>query len=338
MHAKREGKRFLNPVPTKMGDFSIMLKIGPNSFSARPLARPNTAGPFPYRQHHLWRTARIRPARHLVWTLRFPARNRRRAHPHRSVWDERAAPVKWAAPNAFSRQPSRFRNCRPSTSFSSRTITLITWGKAPSASLPAWRVSRTRAGSRLWAWPKSFRPSASRPTDAPNSTGLTAWRSARSKSWPCCPSFFRPQSLQPISNSVGFLRAHRPAPPRLLRRRFRQLEEGFREIGSQYGPFDLTMLEIGASNPLWPTSIWVLRAQCALFALSAATACSCRFTGPVRPRPSPLGRAHRIHVLPGRLSLWSPTPGQPTEVVRTSRSAPIVAQGRQLANDLTSWR
>lgn len=28
--------------------------------------------------------------------------------------------------------------------------------------------------------------------------------------------------------------------------------EGFREIGEAYGPFDLTMLEIGASNSLWP--------------------------------------------------------------------------------------
>jgi L-ascorbate metabolism protein UlaG (beta-lactamase superfamily) len=27
--------------------------------------------------------------------------------------------------------------------------------------------------------------------------------------------------------------------------------EGFREIGQRFGPFDLTMLEIGASNPLW---------------------------------------------------------------------------------------
>jgi len=27
--------------------------------------------------------------------------------------------------------------------------------------------------------------------------------------------------------------------------------EGFGEIGEQFGPFDLTMLEIGASNPLW---------------------------------------------------------------------------------------
>jgi L-ascorbate metabolism protein UlaG (beta-lactamase superfamily) len=26
---------------------------------------------------------------------------------------------------------------------------------------------------------------------------------------------------------------------------------GFGDIGEQYGPFDLTMLEIGASNPLW---------------------------------------------------------------------------------------
>jgi L-ascorbate metabolism protein UlaG (beta-lactamase superfamily) len=26
---------------------------------------------------------------------------------------------------------------------------------------------------------------------------------------------------------------------------------GFAEVGAQYGPFDLTMLEIGASDPLW---------------------------------------------------------------------------------------
>jgi L-ascorbate metabolism protein UlaG (beta-lactamase superfamily) len=28
--------------------------------------------------------------------------------------------------------------------------------------------------------------------------------------------------------------------------------EGFREIGELFGPFDLAMLEIGASDPLWP--------------------------------------------------------------------------------------
>ena len=91
---------------------------------------------------------------------------------------------------------------------------------------------------------------------------------------------------------------------------------GFREVGQSFGPFDLTMLEIGASNPLW-----------------------------IDIHMGPQGAVRTFHSLGGRglfmpihwglfdlglhywtdpivsiyavedLPLWSPEPGTPTEVV-----------------------
>jgi L-ascorbate metabolism protein UlaG (beta-lactamase superfamily) len=94
-------------------------------------------------------------------------------------------------------------------------------------------------------------------------------------------------------------------------------EEGFREIGSQYGPFDLTMLEIGASNPLWANihmgpegAVRTFRAlgghgllmpiHWGLFDLA------------LHPWRQPIESMAAVQ----DLKLWSPTPGEPAEVVR----------------------
>jgi len=91
---------------------------------------------------------------------------------------------------------------------------------------------------------------------------------------------------------------------------------GFAEIGRQYGPFDLTMLEIGASDPLWSDihmgpagAVRSFRAMGAsgllmpihwgLFDLALHT-----WRQPIEA----------IWPVDG-LKLWSPTPGEPSEVV-----------------------
>ena len=93
-------------------------------------------------------------------------------------------------------------------------------------------------------------------------------------------------------------------------------EEGFREIGKQYGPFDLTMLEIGASNPLWidihmgpAGAINTFRAlggsglfmpiHWGLFDLA------------IHPWAEPIESVFAVE----DLKLWSPTPGLSTQVV-----------------------
>ena len=95
--------------------------------------------------------------------------------------------------------------------------------------------------------------------------------------------------------------------------------EGFAEIGREYGPFDLTMLEIGAYHPLW-ASIH-LGPEGALRAFEAMGG-----QGLVMPIHwglfdlalhgwrQPIEEFSRLALERG-VKVWSPEPGRPTEVV-----------------------
>jgi L-ascorbate metabolism protein UlaG (beta-lactamase superfamily) len=91
---------------------------------------------------------------------------------------------------------------------------------------------------------------------------------------------------------------------------------GFKEIGEKYGPFDLTMLEIGAFDPAWASihmgsegAVRSFRAlggdgllmpiHWGLFDLALHY-----WTQPIE----------QISAVEG-LKLWSPTPGVPTQVI-----------------------
>jgi L-ascorbate metabolism protein UlaG (beta-lactamase superfamily) len=91
--------------------------------------------------------------------------------------------------------------------------------------------------------------------------------------------------------------------------------EGFCEIGKRYGPFDLTMLEIGASNPLWAEihmgpegavrSFRALGGQGLLMPIHWGL-----FDLALHHWRQPI---ETIWPVEG-LKLWSPTPGAPSEV------------------------
>ncbi|HEV2645309.1 MAG TPA: MBL fold metallo-hydrolase [Acidobacteriaceae bacterium] len=95
--------------------------------------------------------------------------------------------------------------------------------------------------------------------------------------------------------------------------------EGFAEIGAEHGPFDLTMLEIGAYNDLWkPIHMGPDGAAAAFKALGAAGLLmpihwglfDLALHGWRQPIEQMLQLADAQHI-----KLWSPHPGQPTEVV-----------------------
>jgi L-ascorbate metabolism protein UlaG (beta-lactamase superfamily) len=96
--------------------------------------------------------------------------------------------------------------------------------------------------------------------------------------------------------------------------------EGFAEIGAAYGPFDLTMLEIGAFNEMW-ASIHVGPDGAA----RAFTAMGGRglllpihwglFDLALHAWRQPIERITELADTEG-LRLWSPEPGLPTEVAR----------------------
>jgi L-ascorbate metabolism protein UlaG (beta-lactamase superfamily) len=91
---------------------------------------------------------------------------------------------------------------------------------------------------------------------------------------------------------------------------------GFREIGQSFGPFDLTMLEIGASDPLWidihmgpegaVRSFRALGGQGLLMPIHWGL-----FDLALHPWKQPI---ESIFAVEG-LKLWSPAPGTPSEVV-----------------------
>ena len=92
---------------------------------------------------------------------------------------------------------------------------------------------------------------------------------------------------------------------------------GFREIGERFGPFDLTMLEIGASNPLWPDIHMGPEGAVRSFRALGSSGLFMPihwglFDLALHSWQQPI---ERIVAVEG-LKVWSPTPGVPTEVVR----------------------
>jgi L-ascorbate metabolism protein UlaG (beta-lactamase superfamily) len=93
--------------------------------------------------------------------------------------------------------------------------------------------------------------------------------------------------------------------------------EGFREIGEAYGPFDLTMLEIGAFDPLWAHIHMGPDGAARMFRAMGATGLLMPihwglFNLALHAWRQPIERVFAID----DLKIWAPEPGRPTEVVQ----------------------
>jgi L-ascorbate metabolism protein UlaG (beta-lactamase superfamily) len=94
------------------------------------------------------------------------------------------------------------------------------------------------------------------------------------------------------------------------------LWSGFSEIGRQYGPFDLTMLEIGAYNELWKSIHMGPDGAAQAFRELGATGLFMPihwglFDLALHAWRQPIERLLEI----ANNNLWSPEPGKPTEVI-----------------------
>jgi L-ascorbate metabolism protein UlaG (beta-lactamase superfamily) len=94
--------------------------------------------------------------------------------------------------------------------------------------------------------------------------------------------------------------------------------EGFAEIGGKHGPFDLTMLEIGAYNELWQAIHMGPDGAARAFQDMGGTGLLMPihwglFDLALHPWRQPI---ERMLELADGLKLWAPEPGVPTEVIR----------------------
>ena len=319
--ARRDGRKYLNPVPTKVGGLSIMFKVGPRFFldtAARSPQQP--LGPFQTDP----RAYAESPQSGLRVTWFGHSSSLVEIDGLRilidPVWDERSAPVQWAGPKRFF-PPTLALEDLPA-------IDAVLISHDHFDHLGAGTVRRL---SQMESMPESMRQ-----TRWITPLGIGAILTSMGVDPSRCTELDWTQEVKVGSLTVTALPA-RHFSGRSLFNRFQTLWAsfvlagpkhrvyygadsgewpGFSEIGERFGPFDLTMLEIGASDPLWidihmgpegaVRSFHALGGHGLLMPIHWGL-----FDLALHPWKQPIESITAVE----DLKLWSPTPGVPTEVV-----------------------
>jgi L-ascorbate metabolism protein UlaG (beta-lactamase superfamily) len=315
--ARRVGKQFLNPVPAKLGGLSLIFKMGPRFFfgaAARSPQRP--LGPF----HTDPRVLATNPHSGLRITWMGHSTSLVEIDGMRllidPVWDERAAPMQWAGPKRFFPAPLALQDLSviDAVLISHDHYDHLGAGTVRSlAGMPQLRNAR-------WIAPLGVEKIL-------HALGVDPTR---------CTALNWTEKVTVGSVTVAALPA-RHFSGRSLFNRFETLWasfallgpkhrvyygadsgewDGFVDIGMQFGPFDLTMLEIGASNPLWADihmgpegavrSFRALGGHGMLMPIHWGL-----FDLALHQWAKPIESVFAVE----NLKLWSPTPGIPSEVV-----------------------
>jgi L-ascorbate metabolism protein UlaG (beta-lactamase superfamily) len=250
--AKKEGRRFLNPVPTTIGGFSTILKVLPRFLSNKAEKFPRQPlGPF-RTDVATYGTAPASGLR-VTWmghssTLLEIDGVRVLIDP---VWDERASPSQWAGPKRFFAAPVRLEDL-PGVDvvlvshdhydhLGEATIRLL--GGLESMQETRW-VTSLGVGKVLRGFGvKAERISELDWTESVEVGGLKI-TAAPSRHFSGRGMFNRFETLW----SAFVLKGEKHT---VYFGADSGWWEGFAEIGAAYGPFDLSMLEIGAFDVMW---------------------------------------------------------------------------------------
>lgn len=315
--AQRKGRKFQNPVPTTIGDLSLLFKLLPLYFTNKAERTPRQPlGPFTT-EPKIYQTPPGSGLR-VTWmghssTLVEIDGQRVLIDP---MWNERAGPVEWAGPKRFFAPPLRLEDLPPIDvvvishdhydHLGSRTVRALaqlsqTAGARWVAPLGVGKILNgfgVRAATIAELdWTGSIR------VGGLDVTALPARHfSGRSP-------FNRYETLW--GSFVLATDRHR-----LYYGADSGEWPGFAEIGRVYGPFDLTMLEIGAFHPLWADihmgpdgaarTLQQIGGDSLLMPIHWGL-----FDLALHAWRQPI---ERISAMEG-VKLWSPAPGMPTEVV-----------------------
>lgn len=315
--AQRDGQRFVNPTPTGVGGISVMLKVVPR-FLFGAAARSPRVPPGPF--HTDPKTYEMQPQSGLRVTWFGHSSSLVEIDGVRvlidPVWDKRASPLPWSGPKRFFPPPLALQDLPP--------IDVVLLSHDHYDHLGAGTIRRLAELENV----RNARWVTTR--------GVGAILSSLGVDLSRCKELDWTESAKIGALTITATPA-RHFSGRGLFDRFQTLWAsfvlagpshkvfygadsgewlGFHEVGEKYGPFDLTMLEIGASDPLW-----------------------------IDIHMGPQGAVRTFHALGGRglfmpihwglfdlalhywtqpieiivavedLPLWSPTPGAPTEVV-----------------------
>ena len=250
--ARRDGRRYVNPVPTKVGGFSTIFKIGPRFFlDAKARSPQEPLGPFET-DSGIYST---QPSSGLRITWMGHATSIVEIDGVRilidPMWDERAAPTKWVGPKRFFPAPLEL-NALPTIDavivshdhydhLGAGTIRKL--AHLAAVERAQW-ITPLGVGALLQQfgvpadhclelnWMDNTR------IDAVQVTALPARHFSGRSLFDRFETLWASFALQGPQHSVYFGADSGEWA-------------GFHEIGEKFGPFNLAMLEIGASDPLW---------------------------------------------------------------------------------------
>ena len=320
--ARKNGKRYLNPVPTGVGGWRMIVKVIPMQLRNKAETVPRIP-PGPFRTEPTIYLEESASGLRVTWfghssTLVEVDGFRLLIDP---VWDERAAPVQWAGPKRFFAPTLKLEELPALDAvllshdhydhLGAGTVRLLArlrpelrWvtSLAVGAELRRFGVPTERITELDWTERVTIEGTAGASLEM---TALPARHfSGRS-------AFNRYETLW---SSFVLQGAHH----RVYYGADSGLWDGFAEIGQKYGPFDLTMLEIGAFNELWAAIHLGPDGAAEAFGRMGATGLLMPihwglFNLALHAWQEPIARIREVARERG-IGLFSPEPGRPEEV------------------------
>jgi L-ascorbate metabolism protein UlaG (beta-lactamase superfamily) len=322
--ARKEGRRYLNPVPTTIGGFGTLFKVLPRFLSSKEEKSPRRPLP-PFRTDlSVYGTApanglRVTWMGHSSMLLELDGA-RMLIDP---VWDERASPMKWAGPKRFFAAPLGLDEL-PRVD-----VILVSHDHYDHLGEETIRRLAELESMRQVRWVTSLGVGQTL-----REYGVDGGKISE-LDWTECVAIagieFTAVPSRHFSGRSMFNRFESLWSAFVLRGARHTVYfgadsgwwDGFAEIGAKYGPFDLTMLEIGAFDPLWAAiHLGPDGAARAFEALSGADVGRRGLMMPIHwglfdlalhSWRQPIERLMELADEKGIL-LWAPEPGRPTEV------------------------
>jgi L-ascorbate metabolism protein UlaG (beta-lactamase superfamily) len=328
--AKKAGRKYLNPVPTQVGGLRLMFKILPLYLANREERVPKLPiGPFRTDSS----VYRAPPDRGLRVTWFGHSSNLVEIDGVRilidPVWDPRASPASWFGPKRFFAPTLALGELPPIDAI------LISHDHYDHLGEQTIRHLATSANAANARWVTSLGVGAilqrfGVPADRIAELDWTQSASVSVPSGGACEIVALPArhfSGRSLSNRFETLwssfvlrgRATVGQPHTVYYGADSGQWDGFTAIAAQYGPFDLTMLEIGAWNNLWSQIHLGPDGAAQAFRAMGASGLLMPihwglFDLALHAWRQPIERLVQIADASG-LKLFSPAPGQPTEVV-----------------------
>ena len=327
--AAKEGRKFLNPVPTAVGGPGMIFKVLPKMIASREERVPK-------RPLGLFRTdasvysvppesgLRVTWMGHSSMLLEIDGL-RVLIDP---VWDERASPRQWFGPKRFFAPPLRLEELPKLDAvllshdhydhLGEGTVRRLVG--LPSAASARW-VTSLGVGAILEQF--GVRSGQIAELDWTEKVTVAGSDGAECEIVSLPSRHFSGRSLSNRFETLWgafVLRGAGPLGHNVYFGADSGWWDGFAEIGTEYGPFDLTMLEIGAFNELWHQIHMGPDGAARAFQAMGASGLLMPihwglFDLAMHGWRQPIERLLELADAEG-LKLWSPEPGRPTEVAR----------------------